>query len=91
MNYSEGPGTIIWAMYCYGLFLDEYNEPKLAFSIVDEALAMAPTCIDFIMLRARIYKVNKISINFFSKFAKIPFRVNKNQFPSVLFSVCFFL
>lgn len=53
---SEGPGTVIWAMYCYGMFLDEYNEPELAFSIVDEALEVAPTCIDFIMLRARIYK-----------------------------------
>jgi len=53
---SEGPGTIIWAMYCYGMLLDEFNEPANALVIVDEALAMAPTCIDHIMLRARVYK-----------------------------------
>eukprot|EP00494_Astrolonche_serrata_P031274 UN31543 len=53
---SESPGVIIWSIYLKGMYLDYFSKQNDALKMVEEGLKIAPTNIEFYLLRARIYK-----------------------------------
>jgi len=53
---SESPAVYCWLLYFQSLQCDYLEEHEKSLQILKEAIELSPTCCDFYMQRARIYK-----------------------------------
>lgn len=56
-SLEEPPTTIVWVYYFLAQHYNTIHKPLKALEYIDKCLEHTPTCLDFHVLRARVYKV----------------------------------